>query len=436
MIRILGQFQDYFFPMFRSSLIVLLLFISVPFMDAEAQSVGGYDSETDQSNFQPSVAVVIGILALMFALTFVLLVYAKFCHRRVSVHGNHHLEGGRIGTSSRFSGIDKTVIEALPFFRFSNLKGSKEGLECAVCLSKFEDIEVLRLLPKCKHAFHIDCIDHWLEKHSSCPLCRHKVSSEDLTFIAYSNSMRVLWDSQSERREDSNIELFVQREEDHRGSSRFSVGSSFRKMEKGVDKGEELLIQEEAGILKEDDDDDKVLHRHKHKIVVSDFVFQNRWSNLSSSDLIFLNSEMLNTMSSSRFSTSARLNNEQFSPKEATGNDEIMKIREEMEMKRLFENKVSSTMNKNSTTLAASTLPTHASSSMNQGEKRSMSEITALSRFGNWGIKNRTKEPSLLGNNVKEERMRRLWLPIARRTVQWFANREKRSEQPQHSSNV
>ncbi|XP_040369898.1 E3 ubiquitin-protein ligase ATL42 isoform X2 [Rosa chinensis] len=365
-----------------------------------------------------------------------ILVYAKFCHRRVSVHGNHHLEGGRIGTSSRFSGIDKTVIEALPFFRFSNLKGSKEGLECAVCLSKFEDIEVLRLLPKCKHAFHIDCIDHWLEKHSSCPLCRHKVSSEDLTFIAYSNSMRVLWDSQSERREDSNIELFVQREEDHRGSSRFSVGSSFRKMEKGVDKGEELLIQEEAGILKEDDDDDKVLHRHKHKIVVSDFVFQNRWSNLSSSDLIFLNSEMLNTMSSSRFSTSARLNNEQFSPKEATGNDEIMKIREEMEMKRLFENKVSSTMNKNSTTLAASTLPTHASSSMNQGEKRSMSEITALSRFGNWGIKNRTKEPSLLGNNVKEERMRRLWLPIARRTVQWFANREKRSEQPQHSSNV
>lgn len=434
MSRILGQFQDCFFPMFRSSLIVLFLYGSVLFMDAEAQS-GTFSSET-QSNFQPSVAVVIGILAIMIALTFVLLVYAKFCHRRISAHGNnHHLEGRRIGTSSRFSGIDKTVIEALPFFRFSTLKGSKEGLECSVCLSKFEDIEVLRLLPKCKHAFHIDCIDHWLEKHSSCPLCRHKVSSEDLTFIAYSNSMRILWDSQSERREDSNIELFVQREEDHRGSSRFSVGSSFRKMEKGVGIEEELLIQEEGGILNEEDDD-KVLHKHKHKIVVSDFVFQNRWSNVSSSDLIFLNSEMLNTMSSSRFSSSARSNNEQLSPREATGNEEIMKIREEMEMKRLFENKVSSTMNKNSTSSAASALPTHASSSMNQGEKRSMSEITGLSRFGNWGIKNRTKEPSLLDSNVKEERTRRLWLPIARRTVQWFANREKRTEQPPQSSNV
>ena len=430
----MAQFQDYFFPMLHSNLILLLLFSSVLFMDADAEPEGTFESQT-QSNFQPSVAVVIGILTVMFALTFVLLVYAKFCHIGVSALGNHHSDGRRIGTSSRFSGIDKTVIEALPFFRFSTLKGSKEGLECSVCLSKFEDIEVLRLLPKCKHAFHIDCIDHWLEKHSSCPLCRHKVSSEDLTFIAYSNSMRLLWDSQSEQREDSNIELFVQREEDNRGSSRFSVGSSFRKMEKGVGIDEELLVQEEGGIL-EEEEGDKVLHKHKHKIVVSDFVFQNRWSNVSSSDLMFLNSEMLNTMSSSRFFSSARLNNEQFSPREATGNDEIMKIREEMEMKRLFENKVNSTMNKNSTSLAASALPTHASSSMSQGEKRSMSEITGLSRFGNWGIKNRSREPSLLDSNVKEERTRRLWLPIARRTVQWFANREKRSEQPPQSSNV
>lgn len=425
MIRILGQFRDCFFPMFRSSLIVLILFSCVVLMDVEAQSIGNFpsDDDTQQSNFQPSVAVVIGILSIMFALTFVLLVYAKFCHRRGSVH----LEGRRIGISSRFSGIDKTLIEALPFFRFSTLKGSKEGLECAVCLSKFEDIEILRLLPKCKHAFHIDCIDHWLEKHSSCPLCRHRVTSEDLTFIAYTNSMRVLWDSQP----DSNIELFVQREEDHRGgSSRFSVGSSFRKIE---NKEEEMLIQQEAaGTL-------EVLHKHKHKILASDFVFKNRWSNVSSSDLMFLNSEMLNTLSSNRFSSS---NNEQSSPRElATGNEEIMKIREEMEMKRLFENKVSSTMNKNTTTTttttsAASYLPTHASSSMSRGEKRSMSEITALSRFGNWGTRNRTKEPCLLDNNVKEERMRRLWLPIARRTVQWFANRETRSQQPQHSTNV
>ncbi|KAK9947786.1 hypothetical protein M0R45_003391 [Rubus argutus] len=350
-------------------------------MDVEAQSIDNYPSDdgTEQSNFQPSVAVVIGILSVMFALTFVLLVYAKFCHRRGSVH----LEGRRIGTSSRFSGIDKKVIEALPFFRFSTLKGSKEGLECAVCLSKFEDIEILRFLPKCKHAFHINCIDHWLEKHSSCPLCRHRVTSEDLTFIAYTNSMRVLWDSQP----NSNIELFVQREEDHRGgSSRFSLGSSFRKIE---NKEEEMLIQQEeaAGKL-------EVLHKHKHKILASDFVFKNRWSN------------------------------------GGDGDEEIVREQSQQHHEQKHHH------HHTTTTSAASNLPTHASSSMSGGEKRSMSEITALSRFGNWGTKNRTKEPSLLDNNVKEERMRRLWLPIARRTVQWYANRERRSQQPQHSTNV
>ncbi|KAM1501103.1 hypothetical protein TB2_025889 [Malus domestica] len=427
MIRILGQSQNFKFPMFHSSLIGFLLLNFLVF-HAEAQPTGIAYSTDEQLNFQPSVALVIGVLAIFFLLTFVLLVYVKFCHRRAYVVGNNHLQStGFVTASARFSGIDKTVIEALPFFKFSSLKGSKEGLECAVCLSKFEDIEILRLLPKCKHAFHISCIDYWLEKHSSCPLCRHRVSSEDLTSITYSNSMR--WINQSERRQDSNIELFVQREEDHSGSSRFSVGSSFRKVENVID--DELLIQEVADVTEEGQ---KVLHKHKHKIVVSDLEFKNRWSNVSSADLLFLNSEMLNTMSSDRFSF-RDLNDEQFSPTKATGNQEIVKIREEMEMKRLFEDKFS-TMSEHSSALVPSAsvsieTSAHASSSVNQGEKRSMSEITGLSRFGNLGSKNRTRELSLLENNAKEERMRRLWLPIARRTVHWFANREKRSPQPQ-----
>ncbi|KAM2062965.1 hypothetical protein ACFX16_026580 [Malus domestica] len=427
MIRILGQSQNFKFPMFHSSLIGFLLLNFLVF-HVEAQPTGIEYSTDEQLNFQPSVALVIGVLAIFFLLTFFLLVYVKFCHRRAYVVGNNHLRStGLVTASARFSGIDKTVIEALPFFKFSSLKGSKEGLECAVCLSKFEDIEILRLLPKCKHAFHISCIDYWLEKHSSCPLCRHRVSSEDLTSITYSNSMR--WINQSERRQDSNIELFVQREEDHSGSSRFSVGSSFRKVENAIDK--ELLIQGVADVTEEGQ---KVLHKHKHKIVVSDLEFKNRWSNVSSSDLLFLNSEMLNTMSSDRFSF-RDLNDEQFSPTKATGNQEIVKIREEMEMKRLFEDKFS-TMSEHSSALVPSAsvsieTSAHASSSVNQGEKRSMSEITGLSRFGNLGSKNRTRELSLLENNAKEERMRRLWLPIARRTVHWFANREKRSPQPQ-----
>ncbi|KAF2285247.1 hypothetical protein GH714_039101 [Hevea brasiliensis] len=191
-----------------------------------------------------------------------------FHHRGASVRRDSQSLPVLIRSTSRYSGIDKTVIESLPFFRFSSLKGSKDGLECVVCLSKFEDVEVLRLLPKCKHAFHINCVDQWLEKHSSCPLCRCKVSAEDPTIFTYSNSMRFLLGNQSELQENPSVELYVQREENHQGSSRFSIGSSFRKVEK-VNKDEEALIQDEEADAS-GDNDQNILHKFNHKIIISD----------------------------------------------------------------------------------------------------------------------------------------------------------------------
>jgi E3 ubiquitin-protein ligase ATL6/9/15/31/42/55 len=41
-----------------------------------------------------------------------------------------------------------------------------------VCLSEFEDDDFLRLLTKCSHAFHADCVDAWLASHVTCPVCR------------------------------------------------------------------------------------------------------------------------------------------------------------------------------------------------------------------------------------------------------------------------
>ncbi|EOY30701.1 RING/U-box superfamily protein, putative [Theobroma cacao] len=419
----------------RLRVICLVLFFLLFNVDAQSPSSESDATSGDAvSNFRPSLAVVIGVLCVMFSLTLFLLVYAKFCHRGATVHGDRH-PGILHRTRSQFSGIDKKVIESLPFFKFSSLKGSKQGLECAVCLSKFEDIEILRLLPKCKHAFHIGCIDRWLERHSSCPLCRQKINTEDPTIFTYSNSMRFLW-NQSELREDSNMELYIQREQESHGSSRFSIGSSSRKIEKGNIENE-VLIQEEAA---DEDDDGRVFHKFKHKIIVSDVVLKNRWSSVSSSDLMFLNSEMLNEMSSNRFSSLETNDHGQSTITRPIENKQIMKIKEELEIKRLFESKVSS-INKNNP-VSAPALPStsnfsatssHTSMIVNQAEKRSMSEITALSRFRDVSPRNRTSQSLLSETNTKEERIRRLWLPIARKTVQWFANRES-SQQSQNST--
>lgn len=70
------------------------------------------------------------------------------------------------------SGVDQSFIDALPIFNYKAIIGVKDPFDCAVCLCEFEGEDKLRLLPKCSHAFHMDCIDTWLLSHSTCPLCR------------------------------------------------------------------------------------------------------------------------------------------------------------------------------------------------------------------------------------------------------------------------
>ncbi|XP_076896073.1 E3 ubiquitin-protein ligase ATL42-like [Bidens hawaiensis] len=364
---------------------------------------GDIDSNSPDSttNFQPSLAVVIGVLAVMFSLTFLLLIYAKCFHRPSSLqYLNQENFGGVLPRSvSRVSGIDKTVIESLPFFRFSTLKGLRNGLECSICLSRFEDVEMLRLLPKCKHAFHIDCVDRWLEKHSGCPLCRCKVSEEDVTLFTYSSSFRFL--NNESAREGSNLELFVERE----GSTRFGSRRSVEKIEK----------------IEDDEYDQEILHKFNHRIIISDYehglIGKNRWSSLSSSDLLFLKSEMITCLSSNRFHP--------YPNTEITcvNNDQVIKIKEEIKRKREFEKKIKK--------LPGGELGVESTKEVKSAKlvgERSMSEIIVHPRF--LGVEESSnKEANCSGIRAKEERLTRLWLPIARRTIQWFANREVQQQQ-------
>lgn len=73
------------------------------------------------------------------------------------------------------SGVDQSFIDTLPIFQYKTIIGLKDPFDCAVCLCEFEGNDKLRLLPKCSHAFHVDCIDTWLLTHSTCPLCRRSL---------------------------------------------------------------------------------------------------------------------------------------------------------------------------------------------------------------------------------------------------------------------
>lgn len=86
-----------------------------------------------------------------------------------------------VSAFNRKNGLDPAVIEKFPVIIYSAVKNVKVGiggaLECAVCLCEFEDDETLRLLPKCDHVFHADCIGAWLAFHVTCPVCRAELTA-------------------------------------------------------------------------------------------------------------------------------------------------------------------------------------------------------------------------------------------------------------------
>lgn len=82
--------------------------------------------------------------------------------------------------------LDKSVVASLPTFVY-HMNGAapqSDGLECAVCLCEFQENEKGRLLPNCRHSFHIDCIDMWFLSHTTCPICRASADHPAVTIPA------------------------------------------------------------------------------------------------------------------------------------------------------------------------------------------------------------------------------------------------------------
>ncbi|XP_051115925.1 E3 ubiquitin-protein ligase ATL31-like [Andrographis paniculata] len=150
------------------------------------REVGAQSSPTDQgfgrypyAPFTPSMAVIVILLvgAVVFMVFFA--IYIRRCSGGAGAAGSggsiRHALSFRSRRTAAARGLDRDVLETFPTFSYSEVKDHKIGkgaLECAVCLNEFGDDETLRLLPKCDHVFHPECIDAWLESHVTCPVCR------------------------------------------------------------------------------------------------------------------------------------------------------------------------------------------------------------------------------------------------------------------------
>ncbi|XP_062232583.1 RING-H2 finger protein ATL74-like [Phragmites australis] len=122
--------------------------------------------------------MVIILAALFFALLFAiglnsLARCALRCGGRGAADGG---EGETAGGASCVGGIRKRALRSIPVEVYGGGEGAKaEEDVCAICLGEFADGEKVRVLPRCRHGFHVRCVDAWLVSRGSCPTCRRPV---------------------------------------------------------------------------------------------------------------------------------------------------------------------------------------------------------------------------------------------------------------------
>ncbi|RCV12063.1 hypothetical protein SETIT_2G238400v2 [Setaria italica] len=154
---------------------LFLLLLAVADFTA-AQGPQQTNGQTPYTNFSPSMAIVIVVLIAAFFFLGFFSIYVRHCYGDGSSgYSASPAPNGAAARSRRQRGLDAAVLETFPTMAYADVKAHKAGkgaLECAVCLSEFDDDETLRLLPKCSHVFHPDCIDTWLASHVTCPVCR------------------------------------------------------------------------------------------------------------------------------------------------------------------------------------------------------------------------------------------------------------------------
>ncbi|KAL8088685.1 E3 ubiquitin-protein ligase ATL6-like [Apium graveolens] len=164
-------------------LVLFFIFTAISIVNGQGSASPGTPTDPyGYAKFSPSMAIIIAVLitALFFMGFFSIYV------RRWSQSGTGGSVRATLSMRARRAaaarGLDATAIDALPTLAYSEVKDlhiGKGALECAVCLNEFEDDETLRLLPKCDHVFHLECIDMWLASHTTCPVCRADLAANE-----------------------------------------------------------------------------------------------------------------------------------------------------------------------------------------------------------------------------------------------------------------
>ncbi|KAK9284000.1 hypothetical protein L1049_012259 [Liquidambar formosana] len=128
---------------------------------------------TSEANFDTNMVIILAALlcALICALGLNSIVRCALrCSRRFAFETPDQTAARLAAT-----GLKKGALRRIPVALYGSDGVNIPATDCPICLSEFMGGDMIRVLPKCNHGFHVRCIDIWLMSHSSCPTCRQSL---------------------------------------------------------------------------------------------------------------------------------------------------------------------------------------------------------------------------------------------------------------------
>ncbi|KAF8405872.1 hypothetical protein HHK36_007950 [Tetracentron sinense] len=144
--------------------------------DTAAPRVNDHDSSEiiiGERSFDTNIVMIISVILCALICALVLNSIIR-CLIRCSTRVGTESESGTNLTKIANTRLKREALKNFPTLTYYS--GSKVpclDTECVICLSEFAPGERIRILPKCNHGFHVQCIDKWLTAHFSCPTCRN-----------------------------------------------------------------------------------------------------------------------------------------------------------------------------------------------------------------------------------------------------------------------
>ncbi|XP_024533855.1 NEP1-interacting protein-like 2 isoform X2 [Selaginella moellendorffii] len=103
----------------------------------------------------------------------------RFMHDQVNIDDMTYDElYDMFGPAEGTKGASEACLKELPWHTVTTencVDGFGDFVCCAICLQELQGGEIARCLPHCQHTYHMDCVDKWLARHGSCPVCRQGI---------------------------------------------------------------------------------------------------------------------------------------------------------------------------------------------------------------------------------------------------------------------